>query len=255
MIFMASRTPSRPLADGDSPSPNGHARRGRTQSLPGVPVIGTEAPSADRSATGGISPPPKLRSRPALIAVGVALVALGGAAAAYLTTAVGHTEGVLAVRTSLDRGEVIRAQDLVRADINADPALRTVPAADREQVVGKRTAVDLAAGTLLTPEALTTTVVPAEGQSLVGLSLQAGQLPAQPLRQGATVRLVDTPRAQDEPPTGTPTATTATVVEAHAPAEDGSRIIDVTVPTAQAVGLAARAATGRIALVLDPGTG
>ena len=251
---MASRTSSpRPAAGGDASS-NGNRPGSGSRALPDVLLAGGHPAVQDSAATAGISPPPKLRRRPALIALGVALVAVGGASAAWLTTTVGHTQGVLAVRAPLDRGEVIGPDDLVTANINADPALRTMPAAEREQVVGKRAAVDLAAGTLITPESVTVVTIPAAGRSLVGLSLTAGQLPAQPLRQGATVRLVDTPRAQEDPPAGSPTATTATVVEAHPPTEDGSRIVDVTVPTGEAVELAARAATGRVALVLDPGT-
>ena len=45
------------------------------------------------------------------------------------------------------------------------------------------TAVDLAAGTLITPESVAVVTIPAAGRSLVGLSLTTGQLPAQPLRR------------------------------------------------------------------------
>lgn len=241
---MSQRTVS-PSPDKSPPATVTGSRR-----RPGVVQPVTAAPAAGNTS---ISPPPKLRRRPALIAVGVALIALGAATAAWLTTTVGHTQDVLAVRTSLDRGSVISAEDLVTANINADPALSPVRATDRDLVIGKRTAVDLAAGSLLTPAALSESTVPAAGTSLVGVSLTPSQLPAQPLRPGDTVRLVDTPRSQDDPPTGAPTSTTATVVQAHPGGDNGVVIVDVTVAQREAVGLAARAATGRLALVLEPG--
>jgi hypothetical protein len=236
-------TTPRPTSGASEASSNGQrARRGAGSTRV------QERPAA--AAGAGISPPPKLRRRPALAALGVALVALSGAGAAWLTTAVGHTHSVLAARAGIDRGSIITAADLTSADINPDPALHPIPAAQRDQILGRRAAVDLAAGTLLTPQSVTTATVPAAGQSLVGISLTRAQLPAQPLRQGAKVRIIDTPKAQDDPPAGTPTSTAATVVAAHPPADDGSVIVDVTVPSTDADVLAARAATGRVALVL-----
>lgn len=235
----------RPAPGPDGTQVNGHPAPGAADK---------PDPAAREARGGAISPPPKLRRRPTLIALGIALVALGGAAAAWLTTAVGHTQGVLAVRATIDRGSVIGPADLVTARINTDPALHPVPAGRRDQVVGKRAAVDLAAGTLITPDSVTTAAVPAPGQSLVGISLTPAQLPAQTLRPGATVRIVATPRAQDDPPPGAPAVTTALVVQAHPPVDDGQVVVDVTVPSGDAPGLAARAATGRVALVLDAGT-
>lgn len=200
----------------------------------------------------GITPPPKLRRRPALIALGVALIALGGLAAAWLTTTAGNTQSVLAVRNAVERGTVVEPADLVVARINPDPALATVAETQRDQFVGKRAAVDLATGSLLTPSSVTDAVLPEAGQSLVGVALTGAQLPAQTLRAGDQVRIVTTPRTQDDPPADDPAAITATVVQAHPLPEGGQTVVDVTVPNRDADDLAARAATGRVALILDP---
>lgn len=220
----------------------------------GTPWRGRRAKPAPKPDTpAALGAPPKLRRRPGLIALGTALVALGGVGAAWLTTTAGNTQAVLAVRAGVERGAVIDAGDLVVARINPDPALATVAEAQHARVLGKRAAHDLPAGALLTPASVTTAVIPARGASLVGVSVTPAQLPARPLRPGDTVRIVDTPRAQDNPPRATPASATATVVEAHAPGDDGRAVIDVTVPSGGALRLAARAATGRIALVLDSG--
>lgn len=203
-----------------------------------------------------IAPPPKLRRRPMLMNVlAVALIALGGLAAAWLTTVVGDTQPVLALRADIERGTVIERGDLTVAQVNTDPALSPVPEQQRDKIVGKRAAVDLAAGSILTPDSVTDKITPAAGESLAGVTLTRGQLPARALRPGDNVRIVDTPRTQDDPPTGEPATIAATVVGTRELPDAGQVVVDVTVPTRDAADLAARVATGRVALVLDGGGG
>lgn len=201
------------------------------------------------------SPPPKLRRRPGLIALAIVLIAVGGLLAAWLTTTVGNTHPVLTMRADVPRGTVINAADLTVAMVPDDPALRTVPSGQREQVIGKYAAADLTAGSTLTPDSFTDKPFPEAGQSVVGVSLTLAQLPAQPLRPGDKVRIVTTPRAQDDPPKDDPTSIAATVVATRAQPDGTHVVVDVTVPTADAAGLAARSATGRVALILDSGQG
>jgi len=158
---------------------------------------------------------------------------------------------VLTLRQDVARGEVIEAEDLTVARINADPALSTVPEGEQDAVVGQRAAVDLSAGSILTPDSTTTELVPATGQSLVGVPLSSAQLPSQGLTAGDQVRIVATPRDQDDPPATAPTIYPATVVATSTLPDTGQVVVDVTVPAASAGQLAAQVATGRIALVLD----
>jgi hypothetical protein len=189
-----------------------------------------------------------------LVALGVTLIALGGLAAAWLTTVVGNTQPVLVLRADVDRGTVIESGDLTVARIGVDPAVTPVPDSQRDQVIGKRAASDLPAGSLLTPGSLTDQVIPAAGESLVGVTLTRAQLPARPVRAGDVVRIVSTPRAQDDPPAGEPAVLEAVVVGSRVLADTGQVVVDVRVPARDAADLAARAATGRVALVLDGGT-
>lgn len=200
-----------------------------------------------------ITPAPRLRRRRGLVGVGVALVAIGGLGGAYLLTSSTNAVPVLALTTTVHRGELITATDLTVATINPDPALTTIPESQQGALVGQRAATDLAAGSILTPTSVTTALVPAAGDTLVGLAVTPAQLPAQPLIAGDTVRIVDTPRAGDNPPTTTPGTVAATIVATTYNAALNQTIVDVTVPTDQAASLAARAATARIALVLDSG--
>lgn len=210
-----------------------------------------EAQAGEAGLRPAVAAPPKQRRRPALIGLGVALVALGGLGAAWLATSVSDTVGVIALRNDVARGEVIEADDLTVADINTDPSLSPVSADSADAIVGQHAAVDMARGSLLTRESVTETLLPAEGQAMVGVAVTISQLPTEPLRPGDTVRIVDTPGNQDDPPTSTPKSIEATVVRSTVDADSGQRIVDVVLPADSAVALAARVATGRIAIVLS----
>jgi hypothetical protein len=203
-----------------------------------------------RSAPPAVAPP-RIRRRPGLLAIGVALIALASLAAAYLTQVVGSTVPVVAIAQNMRAGEVLDRTDLRIANINADPALHPIGASQLNALIGKRAAVDLSAGSLLTDAAVTDRVLPGAGRSLVGIALTAAQLPAEPLRAGDRVRIVDTPGAQGGPPSATPATIAAEVVSTVGPNDTGMTIVNVTVDAGRAADLAARVATGRVALVLD----
>lgn len=197
-----------------------------------------------------LPPPPRLRRRPLFLVAGLAAVATGAVLAAWLVTSVGHTRPVLAMRTAVDRGEVITAANLMTVDLTLDPALEPVTADRLPMVVGQRARVDLPAGGLLVAGSYEAAPLPGPGLSLVGVWLAGGQLPGQELRSGDPVRIVATPRAQENLPKGAPVSLTATVV-ATSGSPDGHVLVTVSVPAATAPQLAALVATARIGLVLD----
>lgn len=214
----------------------------------------TAPPMAARNA-GRSAPPPVAPARPrrrtGVLAAGVALVALGSLGAAALARSAGDTRPVLAVANSVAAGQALQRSDLTVADVNADPALRPISANRLESLIGQRAAVALPAGSLLTDAAVTQLVLPAAGRSLVGVALTSAQLPAEPLRAGDQVRIVETPTSQGEPPSTTPATFPGEVVSTAGPDQTGLTVVNVSVPSQQAADLAARVATGRVALVLD----
>ena len=196
------------------------------------------------------APPPKLRRRPLALLVSGAPHGLGSLGGLWVWTAAGHTTEVLAVRTLVHRGEVIDRDDLMTVRVSLDPAVQTVAATQADAVAGQRAALDLAPGGLLTPSDLATSVLPARGTSVVGVGLAPGMLPAEPIAPGDAVRVVQTPGAQGEV-ADAPVPVSAPGVGVH-PWETGDQtIVDVVVPAEAAADLAARAATGKVALVLD----
>ncbi|NHC25412.1 hypothetical protein G6553_19825 [Nocardioides sp. IC4_145] len=196
-------------------------------------------------------PPLRRRRRRWVLALCAALVAAGGLGTAFAFTSVNDTQEVLVVSNDIKRGETIEAGDLAVVRVSVDPALTPVPGSQKAELEGSRAAVDLWAGTLLTAQAVTDNLVPGEGESLVGISLTPAQMPSEPLYGGDVVRIVTTPGDQGEITDREPVTIEATVVGVNRVEETGETVVDVSVPEAEAAELAARAATGRVALVLD----
>jgi hypothetical protein len=198
------------------------------------------------------------RRRPGLWLAGGALVVVGGLGAAALVGAAGDRVAVLAVARTVHMGQTVGAEDLTVAKVAADPALRPVPADQRDRVVGKAAVVELRAGALLTAGSVTDAVVPGVGEQLVGVALRPGQAPARGLVPGDRVLVVPVPGEQSAAgagsgPAGSPVP--ARVVQVGSADADGGSTVDLLVPDQVGPQVAALASTGRIALVLVPAGG
>lgn len=193
----------------------------------------------------------RLRRRPALLVLGLCLTAFGGVLAAWVHSATTNTVTIVAVARPVERGQALAAEDLTTARLVPDARLDVVLAGRLADLVGQRAAVDLPAGGIVTGDSVSSAVVPDQGETVVGVALTRAQLPVEPLTAGDAVRLVGTPRAQDDPPATDPPVVPAVVHRVTAVPDTGETVVDVLVPDAVAPGLAAQAATGRVALVLD----
>lgn len=198
-----------------------------------------------------MAPPPKLRRRPALVAGAVIAICLGALIGGWAWTTTTNTQEVLAARADIERGAVIEADDLVRVRLNSDPALKPVSAGSLETVVGQRAAVDIAAGSLLTPSTYAEAVLPSVDMSVVGVALTPAQAPGMDLRAGDRVRVVVTPAEGSDAPAGAPPFSEAEVAGVRLSDTTGELIVDLLVPHAEAAQLASRVATGNVAIVLD----
>ena len=212
---------------------------------------GSDAGLAGRPAGSAATVPGRLRRRPLMIVVAVAMVAFGALLGFLIWSTSSTSVEVVAVRSAVDRGEVISADDLLLVRVAVDPAVQVVPGARLGEMVGKRAASDLVAGSLLSPAGVSDRLAPATGESIVGVALGTGKLPAESLRAGDRVRLVQTPADQADVP-ATPVTIDALVQNIPVVSEDGETVVvDLLVPSSRAAEVAARAASGRVALVLD----
>lgn len=200
--------------------------------------------------------PPRARRRWGMFAAMAALVVLAALGNVWLLQASSDARQVVAARSTIERGSVITREALMSVQVGSDPALRTVPADQLADLVGKRAAVDVAAGSLLTGESTTGANLPGEGFSLVGVGIAPASMPGGGLVAGDRVRVVATPGQQGETAASTTPAVVSAVVVSTTAGTDTTgqgpqTVITVQVPTEDAARLAAMAATGKVALVLD----
>lgn len=210
-------------------------------------VTGRTNPPAPR-----LAPPVKIRRRPGHIVATVAATLVGAAIASWAWLGTTTSEEVVVARTTIHRGDVIAAEDLAKTRVSREAAVQVVPGGDLDELVGERAALDIAAGGLLTPASTTQEDWPPSGRSLVGIPLTLGRAPADDFESGDLVRIVSTPAEGEEPVAGAPLTTDAEVVDMQVDEVSGESVVNVLVPYADAATLATRAATGNVALVVDP---
>ncbi|MCX5327801.1 SAF domain-containing protein [Streptomyces sp. NBC_00140] len=220
------------------------------------------APSAGVPPQGQVASPvrpPRVsarRRRPGMIALSLALIAAGGAGVAVLLLQVAQRTEVVTVVRDVQVGQVLTEQDLGQASVALDPAVKAVEADELESVVGKRAAVELKPGSLLTPSQVTKDSLVKAGEQLVPIGLKPEQVPATALVPGQKVRLVHVPApgaaASESESDAAPKTLAGRVVKASA-AAPGSGVVVVDVATAAADGptVAAWVAAGTLRLVLD----
>ncbi|QTE30039.1 SAF domain-containing protein [Pengzhenrongella sicca] len=187
-----------------------------------------------------------------MVALASALAIVGALGASWLVGSAGDRVAVVALARDVAYGSAIESTDLTVTDVAVDGSVATVPASDVDAVVGKFAAGDLVAGALLARKQVTSEIPPAAGQVLVPLPVSANRLPAGGLRPRDRVLIVDTPTADADPPTTAPSSVEAEVMRIGSADLNGVSVVDVVAPTRDGPTLAARAATGRFALVVLP---
>jgi hypothetical protein len=193
---------------------------------------------------------PKGRRRPGLITAGVALAMLGALVAVWLVTSAGDRIEVVVLARDVPYGATLTSADLALTSVAVDPSVSIVPSDDAASLVGQVAAADLVAGSLLAPGQIMSAVPPGAGEVLVPLPVSSERLPASGLSAGDRLLVVDTPGVAADPPGDAPTSFEVAVARLGAPDLNGVAVIDVVVAEADGPALAARAATGRFALVL-----
>lgn len=193
--------------------------------------------------------PPRVRRHPVVLVSAIAAVLVGALGSLWLWTSMSSAVEVVAVQSGVQRGEVIERQSLILVQVALDPVLDVVRADRIDEIVGRRAATDLPAGGLVVAGSLADRVVPQAGEALVGVGLSPAMMPAEPLVAGDRVRIVETPGALGEVTTA-PVVTDA-IVSRVTVLDTGLTLVDVLVGEDRAAELAARASTGRVALVLS----
>jgi hypothetical protein len=127
------------------------------------------------------------RRRPTLAVASLALVTLCVAIFTNIYVHAGNRVAVLAVAHDVPQGHAVTSHDLLVVSISLSGGLAPIPARYLGRVVGRKAAVSLVSGTLLTLNELTGVNDPAPGHAVVGVATKAGQLPAGGVAIGDTV--------------------------------------------------------------------
>lgn len=222
------------------------------------------APSLPRPAAGRpdmpitTAPPVKRERRWSVVALCVVLAVVAGLGAAAAVSSASDRTKVLAVARDVPAGQALSEADLTVAEVSADAALSPVPGSQKSRIVGKRTAVDLRKGGLLTTSQLTAGSGLGDDRQQVGVQVKRGQAPAGTLMSGDKVLAVLTPASGDSgsgsssKSGGPPPTISASVVSVSRPDATGTVVVNLAVETTDGPTLATRAAAGRIALVREP---
>ena len=170
--------------------------------LPRGAVADQQTSWAEPTAPGGRRLPSAPRERkPALAALAVLLVALGAVAAGYLVISAGHRVGAVEITQEVGQGQQIPASAINEVEIASNTGLNYVAWQYAGRVTGVFAAVQIPAGTLLTPAMTTSTNNLAAGKVEVGLSLKAARCLATwssvtPWRPSRSVPAAAAPRAR-----------------------------------------------------------
>jgi hypothetical protein len=128
-----------------------------------------------------------------LMAVISALVVFASIAVfATIYAAAGHQTPVLIVTRTIEQGQPITGGDLGQASASISGGVIAIPVADAPELSGKRAAVTIPSGSLLTAGDVTGAPAIATGDAVVGLALKPGQLPSVGLTAGDRVMIIQT---------------------------------------------------------------
>jgi hypothetical protein len=230
--------------------------------LPRGAVADQQASWAEPTTPAGRRMPSAPRERkPALAAIAVLLVALSAAGAGFLVNKAGHKVPAIEITQEVGQGQRIPASAIREVQISSDSNLDYVAWQYADKVATVYAATRIPAGTLLTQAMTSATNSLAAGKVQVGLSLKAGQMPAN-LLIGDTVEAFAVGqgsgcRANANTDTTTTPVATGTVTSVSGAASSGGNTSAVTlaVPEADAGTLACYASAQDVALTLLPGSG
>ena len=137
------------------------------------------------------SRPAGLQKRRLVILLGVLLPLVGALAGFVVLTRSTGAVPVLMVRATVPAGDPINADALAVTQVVAS-GVDTVPAGERDTVIGQRATSTLWPGMLLSRSALGGVPVPADGQEMAAVLVESGHVPSQPIAPGARVVVVVT---------------------------------------------------------------
>jgi hypothetical protein len=180
-----------------------------------------------------------------------------------------HETAVLIVARSIQQGQELTGSELGQANVTISGGVNTIPVVDASELEGKRAAVTIPAGSLLTIGDVASSQPIGLGEAIVGMALKPGQLPAAGVASGDQVMIVQTGGADSlaVPASSNSSAvdsgsetgvlvSQATVFDVEVPPANSesatSQLVSVEVPQSIAASVSAIAAANQASLVVLP---
>jgi Flp pilus assembly protein CpaB len=218
---------------------------------------GRKRKAGSSSASPATPPPPRLpgRRNPKWIALGIVALCLGGLMSYVIYARVATETTVVAAAHTVYRGEAIEQSDLATITLRGGSLPEAIPAAQLGDLVGKRAAFDLAAGSVISSTSVTDAAIPAEGRAIIGLKIALGRAPGNLLLPGSRVRLIALPVTADSSTTDKLEGSifVGSVVDQSQAADGTSMLVNIDVEATAAPTIAMLGAQDRIAIVRDAG--
>jgi hypothetical protein len=210
------------------------------------------------SAQSPVTPqPPRLpgRRNPKWIALGIVALCLGGLLSYVIYARIASETAVVAAAQTVYRGETIEQSDLATITLRGGSMPHAIPAAQLNDLVGKRAAFDLVEGSVISSMAVTDSAIPPEGRAIIGLKLTPGRAPGNLLLPATRVRLIAMPAAADSSTTDKLAGSifVGSVIDQSQAADGMSILVNVEVDAGAAPTIATLAAQDRVAVVRDAG--
>jgi hypothetical protein len=213
---------------------------------------GLRSAQPSQSAGERLPVPPRER-RPALAALAVLLIVSGAAISGLVMLRTDERTPVLIFARDVNTGQQITATDLQVSRVASD-GLRLIPAAQKDQVIGRYVGVSVRAGTLVDAGMLRTEGLIANDNVAVGLALKPGHLPANGMQIGDVVDIVSVPTTNSQTSTrGDDDAvivSDAVVAGVRPDQSSATTLVTVVVARGRAPAVARAGALGAVSLVL-----
>jgi len=187
-----------------------------------------------------------------LVVVGVLLVV--GCALAFTDASLqlGSREEVLVVAQPLDAGQVLTTGDLRAVRVSTGDGLDAVLVGEESSVVGRRVAVPLVAGAVLTSSEVGNAPPVGSGSDVVAIGLKAGSYPPD-LAPGDRVQVVPVASSSSGSngtvTSGSPVGATVLAVDVASADSDNPTVFSLQVSSSDAEEVASLAAAGEASLI------
>lgn len=212
---------------------------------------GQRAPERARPAGGRSAGSGRHRQLP-LVVIGVLLVLGCALAFADASLHLGSREEVLVVAQPVAAGQVLTSGDLRSARVSTGSGVQAVPVGGESGVVGRRAAVPLVAGSLLSESEVGSAPLVGSGSDVVAVGLKSGAYPPEVVA-GDRVQVVPVVSSSGSgtgtATSGSPIGATVLAVDVASAGSNGPTVFSLQVSKGDADEVASLAAAGQASLI------